>query len=123
MAAKKKAAKKATKKKATRKKSAVAKLEAELPKSLRGYTTEVRKRLSRLERDVEKARSQASRRGTKLLREASEYVGRVEAKGEKEWRRRRTEAASLLRRLEKAVEPPRRKTAKKKAAKKSKTRR
>jgi hypothetical protein len=111
----------AAKKKTTRKKSsaraAVARLQTELPATMRGYTKEVRARLTRLEGQVEKARAQASRRGTKLLREASEYLGRLEARGEKEFRKRRGDAVKLLKRLEKAVQPPSgRKTVRKKAA-------
>lgn len=97
--------------------SAVARLQTELPSTLRGYTKEVRTRLTRLEGQVEKARAQASRRGTKLLREASEYLGRLEARGEKEFRKRRGDAVKLLKKLEKAVQPPaRKKPARKKAA-------
>jgi ketol-acid reductoisomerase len=110
MAAKKKAAKK----KAAKKKAA-ARIEAELPKSVRAYTKEVRKRLTKLERDIGKARAQASRRGTKVLREASEYVGHLEARGEKEFRKRRGEAVKVLKKLEKAIAP------KKKAARKRRT--
>jgi hypothetical protein len=115
------AAKKATKKKAkkttARKKSAVARLEAELPKTLRAYGKEVRTRLNRLERDVARARADASKRGTKLLREASEYLGKLEARGEREWRKGRTEAVKVLKKLERSVQPKpkRKKVARKKA--------
>jgi hypothetical protein len=111
----------AAKKKISPKKSsaraAVARLQTELPSTLRAYGKEVRSRLSRIEGQVEKARAQASRRGTKLLREASEYLGRLEARGEQEFRKRRGDAAKLLKRLEKAVQPPPRKAgARKKSA-------
>jgi hypothetical protein len=111
----------AAKKKTTRKKSsaraAVARLQTELPSTMRAYTKEVRSRLTRLEGQVEKARAQASRRGTKLLREASEYLGRLEARGEQEFRKRRADAVKLLKKLEKAVQPAaRKKPARKKSA-------
>ena len=55
--------------------------------------------------------SRDARRGwTRLLREVSNQLGRLEARGEREWRKQtlkaRGDAASLLRRLEKAIAPP-----------------
>ncbi len=122
MAARKTAKKKTTKKKTAKKTSAAARLQAELPKSLRDYTKQVRKQLNAIEKDVEKARAQASRRGTKLLREASEYVGKLEARGEKQWKKTtdpyRRDAVKWLKKLERAVAP---KPARKKKAAKRKT--
>jgi len=110
------AAKKKTNRKKSSARAAVARLQAELPSTMRAYAKEVRSRLTRLERQVEKARAQASRRGTKLLREASEYLGRMEARGEQEFRKRRADAAKLLKKLEKAVQPPARKRSPRKKA-------
>ena len=78
---------------------------ADFPKTLDAYARRLRTQMTKLERRLEKARDQASRRGTKLLREASEYLGRAEACGERTWREGRKEAARFLDRLEKTIEP------------------
>jgi len=122
MAAKKKA------KRTTR--GRVARLDRELPKTLREYSSSVRKELTRIERDVEKVTATTRKRGIKLFREASYELGRLEQQGEKAWARLtnpyRRRAVALLRQLEKAVAPPakaRKKVAKKKASKKKATKR
>jgi hypothetical protein len=104
---------------------AVARLEKELPKTLREYSRNVRKELTRIERDVEKVTAVTRKRGIKLFREASYELGSLEQQGEKAWQRLTTpyrrKAVSLLQQLEKAVAPParrRKKAAKKKVAKK-----
>lgn len=114
----------ATKKKKTAKrkpaaKGALARIEAELPKTLRGYVREVEKYLNHLEKDIEKAGATARKRSAKLLRDASRQLGAVEQKGEANLRRYRSEAAKLIHKLEKNVAPPKR--AKKKATKKKAT--
>jgi hypothetical protein len=102
-------------------KSRVDRIEGELPPELRQYVKRMRQGLSRLEKQVASAQADARRRFAHLLREASHQLGRVEALGEREWRKRTTQArrdaVKLLRRLEKAIEPgraarPRRKPAK-----------
>ena len=114
----------ATKKKKTAKrkpaaKGALARIEAELPKTLRGYVREVEKRLNHLEKDIEKAGATARKRSAKLLRDASRQLGAWEHKGEATFRRARSEAAKLIHKLEKNVAPPKKKAAKKKATKKA----
>ena len=88
--------------------STLARLEEELPDTLAQISTQVRRRLTRLEREIQ--RSAASRRFTRLLRDASHQLGRWEAEGERRWRKlgttARKDAARLLRRLERAIEPP-----------------
>jgi len=102
-------------------KSTVQRIEEELPPELRPYAKRMRQGLARLEKQLVSAQEGARRRWTHLLREASHQLGRVEALGEREWRKRSTQArrdaVKLLRRLEKAIEPrsvarPRRKPAK-----------
>ena len=80
--------------------------------------------LGRLERQIETARRDARRRWTRVLRDVSHQLGRLEANREKQWRRltlqARRDAAKALRRLERAIEPPRpRRKAKARAAKKT----
>jgi len=102
-------------------KSRVQRIEEELPPELRQYAKRMRQGLSRLEKQLASAQEGARRRWAHLLREASHQLGRIEALGEREWRKRTTQArrdaVKLLRRLEKAIEPrsaarPRRKPAK-----------
>ena len=104
---------------------AVARLEEELPKTLREYSRKVRKELTRIERDVEKVTAATRKRGIKLFREGSYELGRLEHQGEKAWQRLTTpyrrKAVSLLKQLEKSVAPParrRKKATKKKVTKK-----
>lgn len=85
------------------------------PVSLEAYGRKLRGMMTKLERQLETARAQASRRGTRLLREASEYLGRVEERGERAWLQGRKEAARFLDRLEKMIEPPRGAARKKKS--------
>jgi len=109
----------------TVKKNPVDQLEERLPATLREYSRRVRKELSRIERDVERATAAARRQAIKLLRLASHELGRLEERGEKEWVRistpYRRRAAELLSRLQKAVAPPddvRRRTTQKATAEK-----
>lgn len=115
MAARKTARKKTSRKKATRRTAprgglgaALARLE--LPPTLRDYAKQVRKRLDGLEREVTRASVGVRRRAARLLREASQQLGRLEAEGEAGWRRLtapyRRQLLDLMRRLEKAVAPP-----------------
>lgn len=101
---------------------AVARFEGELPKTLREYSRNVRKELTRIERDVEKVTAATRKRGIKLFREASYELGKLEQQGEKAWTRLtnpyRRKAVSLLKQLEKAVAPAGKKATKKKATKK-----
>jgi hypothetical protein len=107
---KKRPARKTARKRAAAKRapSAVARLEQELPETLAQFSRHVRTRLTRLEREIQ--RSEASRRFTRLLRDASHQLGQWEAEGERRWRKlstsARRDAAGLLRRLERAIEPP-----------------
>ena len=90
-------------------KSTVQRIEEELPPELRQYVKRMRQGLSRLEKQLVSAQASARRQGARLLREASHQLGRAEALGEREWRKRTTQArrdaVKLLRRLEKAIEP------------------
>ena len=106
----------------------VARIESNLPRTLREYSRSVQRELSRIERDVEKVTATTRKNGIKLLREASHELGRLEQQGERAWLRLslpyRRRAVSLLKQLEKAVAPAkatRKKAAKKKVAKKKTT--
>ena len=82
----------------------------ELPPTLRAYASEVRKRLDAIERELARAQGDARRQAARVLREASQQLGKLEAQGEAGWRRLaapyRKELVALLRRLEKALAPP-----------------
>ena len=111
-------AKKKTRRKKTPRRSSVrgraqqafSRLEDELPRSLGEVRRRMRGNLNQLEREVQRTRALYRRRATKLLREASHRLGRLEAQGDRGWRdlntRARREVAGLLRRLERAVAPP-----------------
>jgi hypothetical protein len=119
------AKKKVRKKTATRRgrgAEALDRLEAELPPNLKELSRRVRRDLTRLERQIETARSDARRRWARVLRDASHELGRLEAIGEKRFRKlttqARRDAVKVLRRLEKAIEPPKKKRVARKTRKK-----
>ncbi len=106
---------KAPAKKAAR---AASKHKADLPPSLAEFARKVQGGLSRVQKQIEG--SPASRDFLRLLREASHRLGRLEAEGERRFRKlagaARKDALGLLKRVEKALEPAKPK-AKKPAAK------
>lgn len=125
--ARKKAARKKSAAPKSRGKSAIARIEQELPKTLRDFGKQVRKNLNQLERDIERAIPAARKRTARLIREASHELGRIEERGEAAWRKRVSkvgrdahkmtkEARGLMRRLERAAAPAKQK---KKAARKA----
>lgn len=94
-------------------------LQQELPPTLAGYVKQVGGRLDRLEQQIQNARDETRRRWTRLLRDASRELGKLEVRGEREWEKRslklRRDAVALLKRLEKAIEPPQARTTRKKS--------
>jgi len=83
------AKKRAAKKKATRKsasKSARGGM-PDLPRTLQEYNDAVERMLNRLEREIEGAFPTARRRLARMLRDASRELGRLEARGERAWKR------------------------------------
>jgi hypothetical protein len=122
MAARKKSSAGAMARKArARTTAALARLESDLPPNLREYTKRVRVQLNQLEKQIARTQLATRRRAARLLREASVELGRLEAKGEANWRRLTTpyrrQAVKLLQRLEKAVAPAARRPARKGARK------
>ena len=121
-----------TRKKSARKKSArskvsvkglSARIEKELPASYKDFSKRVKRDLTRLERQIEDARKDARRRWTRVLRDVSHHLGKLESEGEKCWRegttQARKDALKMLRRLEQAIDLPsgrRKKGARKKTA-------
>lgn len=105
-----------------RRSNPLSRLQGQLPATFREYAAELRKRLDRLERDITRAQLQARRHAARLLREASQQLGRLEVAGEAGWRKLgasyQKELVALLKRLEKALAPPAARTParKKKAA-------
>jgi hypothetical protein len=94
-AAKKKATKKkAGKRKATKKKTArrgkksarVDLVGSELPKSLKAFGKQLRRDLSEIEKRIETAGKEARRGLARVVRDASHQLGKLEARGEREWR-------------------------------------
>lgn len=94
---------------------ALARLEDELPPTLAEFSHRVQRKLTALERKVEKAAAPTRRRIARALRDASRALGRYEAEGEQRWRRltgpARREAIAMLRKLEKTLAEPRRRAA------------
>lgn len=108
--AKKSTMKKATKKGSGRAKGAAAALaRLELPPTLQAYSKQVQKRLALLEKEIERAQTEARSRAARLLRKASHELGRLEAGGEQGWRKlagdAQKQAIKLLAQLEKAIAP------------------
>ena len=117
----KRAARKAGRRKATRRAEvALARLEQDLPPSLKEFSRQVQRGLTALEVEIQRAQANPRREFARLLRETSHTLGRLEAEGERRWRKltapARREALRLLRRLEGALATPRRKTARRRAA-------
>jgi len=110
MAAKKKTVAKRSigKGRAARAGATLARMERELPATLREFSDRVRKRLGQLERAVVRAEARYQREAVRALRTASHQLGRFEAEGERRWKRltaeARREALLMLRRMEKALE-------------------
>jgi len=104
----------------TRASDALARIERELPGTLREYSKDVQKRLARLEKEIDKATTATQKQATRLLREASYWLGQLETRGDAAWQkltgRYRRDAVDMLRRLEELV--PLRRAARKKVAKK-----
>ena len=113
--------KKATAKKTTRKK-AVKKtgrmkigriaasdlLGAELPKSLKALSRQLRRDLNAVEKQIETAGKETRRSLTRVVRDASHHLGTLEARGQKEWRkmssRARSEVERTLKRVKRAAQ-------------------
>jgi len=122
--AKKKRARSAAKGRAGASK-AIARLEQQLPKRLAEYVGQAQRRIDRLERDVLKAAGRTRKEAVRLIRDASHQLGKLEARGERSWRKLtdpyRKDAIKLLQRLEKAIAGKKPKPrARKKVARKNK---
>jgi hypothetical protein len=106
----------------TQAKRTMDRIESELPPTLAQFSRDVRSRLGRLEKEIVAAEARTRRNLTRLLRDASHQLGRIEAQGQRRWRKlttqARRDAVRTLRRLEKAVAPPKRKAGRKKATRK-----
>lgn len=122
MAARKRSARKKTsrKKSARRKTSRRSALTQNLPSNLAEFRKEVRARLNRVEKELDRANAQARRRLARLIRDSSHLLGRLEEKGPTQWRKlttpARRDAQRLLSRLARAVGPQRKKKARRKKA-------
>ena len=114
-ARKKAAPRKAARKTATRKKAAAKarprsaweRLERELPATLKQFSGEVRKDLNEAEKAIVGAQRDARRRWARVVRDASHQLGKLEARGEKEWkkltRQARKDAEVAMKRLHAVV--------------------
>jgi hypothetical protein len=106
MAARKKTARKATRRVGSAR-SALPRLE--LPRNLQEFRKRIETQLNALERDVSRARTETRRRAARLIREASQQLGRLEARGETGWRQLaesyRKDLVRLLERIERALTP------------------
>jgi hypothetical protein len=82
---------------------------AELPPSLKEFSRKVGRDLTLLEKQIEAASRDAVCQCTRVLRNASYLLGRLEAAGEAEWRRSnqaRLEALRAVRAIEGAIQLP-----------------
>jgi hypothetical protein len=82
--------------------------QAELPRSLKEFSRKVGRDLTLLEKQIEAASRDAVCHCTRVLRNASYLLGRLEAAGEAEWRRSnqaRLEALRAVRAIEGAIQP------------------
>ena len=108
--------KKATAKKTTRKKAAKKTgrkkvgriaasdlLGAELPKSLKALSSQLRRDLNAIEKQIETAGVETRRSLTRVVRDASHHLGTLEARGQKEWRKMSTRARNEVERTLKRV--------------------
>ena len=86
-------------------------IEFEVPSTFRAYAQQLRRRLDQLEGELARARADVRQGAARLLREASQQLGKLEARGEAGWRGLaepyRRELANLLRRLEQMLAPTR----------------
>ncbi len=115
-------AKKATAKKTTRKKtakkttakkkrriSAASLLGEELPKSLKALSTQLRRDLNAIEKQIESAGKDTRRSLTRVVRDASHHLGVLEARGQQEWRKMSTRARNEVERTIQRVRAARKK--------------
>jgi len=120
--AKKTTRKKATKKKATKKKaakktvskkqrriSAASLLGEQLPKSLKALSTQLRRDLNAIEKQIETAGKDTRRSLTRVVRDASHHLGALEARGQQEWRKMSRRARNEVERTIKRVRAARKK--------------
>jgi len=108
----KKAAKKATKKTVAKKKrriTAASLLGEELPKSLKALSTQLRRDLNAIEKQIESAGADTRRSLTRVVRDASHHLGVLEARGQQEWRKMSRRARNEVERTIKRVRAARKK--------------
>ena len=67
-------------------------LGAELPKSLKALSLQLRRDLNAIERQIETAGKETRRSLTRVVRDASHHLGALEARGQNEWRKMSTRA-------------------------------
>lgn len=83
-------------------------LGAELPKSLKALSHQLRRDLNAIEKQIETARKETRRSLTRVVRDASHHLGTLEARGQKEWRkmsaRARSEVERTLERVKRAAQ-------------------
>lgn len=108
----KKAAKKAAKKTVAKQKrriTAASLLGEELPKSLKALSTQLRRDLNAIEKQIESAGADTRRSLTRVVRDASHHLGVLEARGQQEWRKMSRRARSEVERTIKRVRAARKK--------------
>ena len=76
---------------------------AQLPKSLAAFGRQLRRDLNALEKELETAGRDTRRSMARVMRDASHQLGVLEARGEREWRKRTKQAQRDLDRLMKRV--------------------
>lgn len=104
---KKASRKKTSKKKGGKKKAARSLVGSELPKSLSAFSRQLKRDLNSIEKEIEDAGRGTRRSLARILRDASSQLGRLEARGQKEWRslskKAQREVDNIVRRVKKAA--------------------
>ncbi len=100
---KKAAPKRKAKKKKSARKAADSIIGTDLPKSLKAFGKMLRRDLNAIERQIEVARKDTRRGLTRIVRDASHQLGTLEARGEREWRKRSRNAEKDINKIVKRV--------------------
>jgi hypothetical protein len=100
---------KTTRRKSVRKKAAEL-LGEELPKSLKALSRQLRRDFNAIEKQLDTAKAGTRRSLSRVVRDASHQLGKLEARGQKEWRamstRARNEVQRTVKRVRRAAKKP-----------------
>ncbi len=99
---------KSTRRKKARRIAASDLLGADLPKSLKSLSRQLRRDLNAIEKQIETARKDTRRNLTRVMRDASHLLGSLEERGQQQWRkmsaRARGDVERTLERVKRAIQ-------------------